>query len=52
MTFQELLDRGFTPPADDLHDSLTAPPAGEPRDVIRGSFPTTGRAAGYERSAR
>lgn len=49
MTFEELLDMGWTPPADDLHDDLNAPDRGEPRGEIRGTFTTTGREAGYEK---
>jgi hypothetical protein len=47
MTFVELLDLGWTPPADDLHDSLSAPELGEPQ-AIEGIY-TTDREAGFER---
>jgi len=49
MTFEQLLDMGWTPPADDLHDDLNGPERGEPRGTIRGTFATTGREAGYEK---
>jgi hypothetical protein len=49
MTFEELLDMGWTPPADDLHEDLEAAPSGEPRAKIRGTFAATGREAGYEK---
>jgi hypothetical protein len=50
MTFEELLETGWTPPADDLHDSLFAPELEEAPDEMRGTFAPTGRTAGYTRS--
>ena len=50
MTFAELLEMGWTPPSDDFHDDLRAPERGEPVDTIRGTYPTTGREAGYRRT--
>ena len=49
MTFDQLLATGWTPPADDLHDSLFAPELGESPDEMRGTFEGD-RAPGYERS--
>lgn len=48
VTFEELLATGWTPPADDEHDSLFAPELGTPR-TIEGTFGTTGREAGFDR---
>jgi hypothetical protein len=48
MTFNELLASGWTPPADDEHDSLFAPELGTPQD-IEGVYATDGREAGFDR---
>ncbi|HEU4864613.1 MAG TPA: hypothetical protein VFT76_00070 [Actinomycetota bacterium] len=53
MTWDELQEAtGYAPPADEFHDDLRAPKHEEAREEIAGTFPTTGREGGYERSGR
>jgi hypothetical protein len=44
MTFEGLLDLGWTPPADDVHDSTFAPKSEDARE-IEGSYEDRGREA-------
>jgi hypothetical protein len=49
MTFAELLDTGWTPPADDLHNDLFAPESWETIDAMHGTFSVEDREVGFER---